>query len=75
MKLLTLYIVVVTSAIAGTQSSTKEAVDSNKIYVPADAPGSPKFFKASPKICVLAADALEESLKVCIKPERRWLHI
>jgi len=75
MKLLTLYIVVVASAIAGTQSSAKEATDSNKIYVPLAAPGTPKFFKASPKICFLTAEALEESLKVCIKPERRWLHI
>ena len=74
MKFLALYIFVIASAIAGTQSSQKE-IKPNPLPALNSQSNGNKFFKTPIKKCNLESAKFEESLKACIKIERRWLHI
>jgi len=73
-KFLTLYIFVIATAIAGAKDAQKET-KSPQVQVPSSQPVGDKFFKIPTKECKLEGATFEESLKACIKVERRWLHI
>jgi hypothetical protein len=74
MKFLTICILVIATAVAGSQANPQE---SNPPHITKSverlSPG--KFFKLPAKECHFSDMTIEESLKACIKIKRRWLHI